>query len=299
MENNLIYKDNKLITALYSLSLSEQQLLLLLISKIKSDEIMFQKYTISIDEYSETFNIKLKKARHQLLNFTEKFNKTLKIKDNETTEKTEIKWLSMIEYDFEENQMSVEFSTDINLYLSSLKNKFTKYRLINIINLQSKYAIRLYELLAKQQNKTDKTFKISVTELKELLNVETKYKSFSHFHDKIIKPAIIQINEHSNFIVEYNTLKKSRSITSIKFKFNIKKTKKVSKKISNEDKELNSKLELTDDEYHIIETKKYKRKLNQEFINMDLDKKAEQIHLMYISKTRFLQNPGEPIPRLL
>jgi plasmid replication initiation protein len=89
----------------------------------------------------------------------------------------------------------------------------------------------LYELLAKHQFQEIKEINISVSDLKTMLLVENKYKLFGHFHDRVIKPAVEQINKHSNFIADYELIKKSRSFSDIKFKFKLKKTlKKISDK---------------------------------------------------------------------
>jgi plasmid replication initiation protein len=85
MKNNLIYKNNRLITATYALTLSEQRLILGCISKIKSDESMLRKsngknislsknyeeYELSVNEYSETFGLSRKEAYNELLRISE------------------------------------------------------------------------------------------------------------------------------------------------------------------------------------------------------------------------------------
>ena len=43
--------------------------------------------------------------------------------------------------------VNIRFATDIYPYLSELEKNFTKYRLANIVQLTSVYAVRLYELL--------------------------------------------------------------------------------------------------------------------------------------------------------
>jgi plasmid replication initiation protein len=43
---------------------------------------------------------------------------------------------------------------------------------------------------------------------KDLSPLLYKYKLFGHFHARVIKPAVEQINKHSNFIADYELIKK-------------------------------------------------------------------------------------------
>lgn len=245
MKNNLIYKDNRLITATYALTLSEQRLILGCISKIKSDESMLRKsngknislsknyeeYELSVNEYSETFGLSRKEAYNELLRISDKlYHRDLKIK-NKNGSITKTRWISSITYNPDDAVISIEFAPKIVPYLTLLEREFTKYRLEHVSNMTSLYAIRLYELLAKHQFQEIKEINISVSDLKTMLLVENKYKLFGHFHDRVIKPAVEQINKHSNFIADYELIKKSRSFSDIKIKFKLKKPlKKISDK---------------------------------------------------------------------
>ncbi len=42
---------------------------------------------------------------------------------------------------------------------------------------------------------------------------------FGHFTSRVLKPAIEQINQYSNFDVEYLFIKRNRKVESIHFKF--------------------------------------------------------------------------------
>ena len=56
------------------------------------------------------------------------------------------RFVQSVIFDPEAGAVNIRFATDIYPYLVNSKN-FTKYRLANIVQLTSVYAVRLYELL--------------------------------------------------------------------------------------------------------------------------------------------------------
>jgi plasmid replication initiation protein len=67
---------------------------------------------------------------------------------------------------------------------------------------------------------------IEVSELKEMLQLEGRYKRFNNFLERVIKPAIEDINMHSNLLVTYGIRKRGRTISHIQFKFDVKQEQK-------------------------------------------------------------------------
>lgn len=56
------------------------------------------------------------------------------------------------------------------------------------------------------------------------MDCQNKHKGFKELKKKVIEPSILQINEYTNLIVEYTTVKSGRTITSIIFNIKEKKT---------------------------------------------------------------------------
>ena len=102
--------------------------------------------------------------------------------------------------------VSMRLSKDVEPYLIGLRKCYTQYRLRNIVDFSSFYAIRLYELLIHQMNLLDyngnETFSYTVDELRELLFCETKFTRFADFRRKVLNVAVREINEKSDIHVE-------------------------------------------------------------------------------------------------
>ena len=61
-------------------------------------------------------------------------------------------------------------------------------------------------------------FTVSIDELKKRIDAE-KYTKISHFKDRVLEPAIEEIDNMTDLEVEYNYIKTGRQITHIVFSF--------------------------------------------------------------------------------
>lgn len=94
-----------------------------------------------------------------------------------------------------------------------------QYEIEQIKGLQSRYAIRLYELLIKWRSK-GKTDEISMSALRNCFGLlDSEYIRMHHFKSRVLDLAIEQINQHTDITAEYEQHKQGRTITSFTFKF--------------------------------------------------------------------------------
>ncbi|AUZ86161.1 replication initiation protein [Methylophaga nitratireducenticrescens] len=61
--------------------------------------------------------------------------------------------------------------------------------------------------------------KKSVEELKRSFGALDKYKKWSEFERRVIKPAVKSLNEHTSYDVEYETVKDGRPVVAVIFYF--------------------------------------------------------------------------------
>jgi len=87
----------------------------------------------------------------------------------------------------------------------------------DVIRFKSPYSIRVYELL--MQFKITKDRKISLSDFRSFLKLEAKYSTFRDLNKWVIKPALKEINEHSNLVASCMFIKKGRLITTLQFDF--------------------------------------------------------------------------------
>ena len=232
MKKLTIYKDNKLINANYKLSLSEQRLILSCIGQLKSNESLTSDMwvEVSVSDYAKSFNIDNKRAylelraiekklfeRYVFIN-AEALPKEMRHNFN-AKHKIKTRWVSHVAYNAEEQKIAIGFAPLIIPYLSQLQKEFTKYKVEHIAKMSSIYAIRIYEILAQHQFKDKKEITISLADLREKLQIEDKYALFGHFTSRVLVPAEKQINQYSNFTMQYDLIKKGRKVNAIRFKF--------------------------------------------------------------------------------
>jgi Initiator Replication protein len=99
--------------------------------------------------------------------------------------------------------------------------RFARIRTHFVIGLSGKHTITIYEILEAFANKKDPSFKVSVSEFRQWLNLsETQYSDWKNLKTWVIRPALEQINkdpEGAGFTVDFQTIKHGREITHLHF----------------------------------------------------------------------------------
>ena len=208
-QRNKIDKHYQLITARYKLSVVEQKLVLSIISLIRPTDSDFMHYQIPISQ----FEFLADNNNHQRL---KKYCKDIMSKPLEVNENGEwllFNWFSHIRYKKEMLECSV--SPELKPYLLKLQENFKSYDLKYILEMQSEYSIRIYELLKKSEKMG--YLEISLTELQDLLQVPDSFKRYDNFKRKVLQVAGIEIAKYSDIYFEFQEIKPSRKVEKIKF----------------------------------------------------------------------------------
>ena len=108
------------------------------------------------------------------------------------------RFVQSVIFDPEAGAVNIRFATDIYPYLSELEKNFTKYRLANIVQLTSVYAVRLYELLICWLGQGLHNKEFDIDDFRRLMGVDDKYSQFGQLKDRVITPALEQINEFTD-----------------------------------------------------------------------------------------------------
>ena len=94
-----------------------------------------------------------------------------------------------------------------------------------IKQLENKHSISLYEILKDYVNLKNITFKIE--EFKKAIDLqEIQYSRFNNFRDRVLTPAIEEINSKTDLKVSYEKISQGRKVTHLKFFISEKKAKK-------------------------------------------------------------------------
>ncbi len=101
-------------------------------------------------------------------------------------------------------------------FLLRLKERFTTYKLNNVMKLRSIYSIRIYELLKQYQSIGKRT--ITIESLRKMLGIEPdEYKTYNNLKRKVIMVAHKEVNEKTDICFDYKEIKLSRKVNEIEF----------------------------------------------------------------------------------
>lgn len=229
----LIAKDNKLISASYSLGIPEQRLIFLAIIEAREQKQLIDArgvLQIRAKSYQEQFKVEKHTSYDALKSATSGlFDAHFEYEDiHEKTGKLArhvLRWVQKISYIDAAGMVELQFTDAVIPLITRLSEQYTEYELKQVSELQSEYSIRLYELMM-QWKAIGKTNRISVDDLRRKLGVEPEqYKKMNNFKARVLDHAVNQINEHTDIQAEYDQHKDGRTIAGFTFKFKVKKNK--------------------------------------------------------------------------
>lgn len=223
----IVRQANDLIESLYKLpTISEERIIRLLISQIKPNDEDFKTYRIRVEDFAEIFGIKETSGRlyEQVDKATEALTKrSLNIRMGKSY--LHVNWLSSALYVHGSGYVDLRFDPYLKPFLLHLNGYYTKYKIIQIAHFQSRYSIRIYELLKMETFKTPAggIFKklFDYIELRSMLGIEeTEYSRVADFKKNVIDIAIKEINTRSDlFIIKIVPVKSGKKISYWEFHF--------------------------------------------------------------------------------
>ena len=123
-----------------------------------------------------------------------------------------VKWFSYINF----HNGYIEYSFDNRLinYIVQLNANNRQYYLSNVLSLNSRYSIHIYELLNQLRDKRGR--EIFIDDFREILNIPESY-NITNIQNKVLELAKVELSEKTDLSFEYNLIKECRKITKIKF----------------------------------------------------------------------------------
>lgn len=214
-ENFWVNKSNYLVNAVCRLGELEQKIISVMISEIQPIDKDFKDYKFEITEFMDLLGIKDKGTYEDIKEIVKGLMTKVLCPENAT--KTEIfHWISYYKHEKGSGQITIRIAPELKPYLLELK-KFTAYQLKNILPMNSKYAIRIYEIIKSNQYKRKKIFTIDVDRIKEILDIQEEYSKYNDFKRKVILTAQKEINTKSDILFEFEEIKRGKKVNSIKF----------------------------------------------------------------------------------
>ncbi len=220
-------KGNPLINASFDITAIQFKILLHMISKVDMSLEDFQPITIQISEFQKFANINTKAIYEVIEVQAEKLkNKSIFYEDEEVRISTNL--LSSWKYHKKKGCYTFRFDPELKPFLLDLKENFTVYDIRNIIQLNSAYAIRFFELCKQFENLG--RFEMQVNEIKHLFKIEDKYKNYYDFKKNVIEQARKELKSYSELYFDIDKeVKEGRKVASLRFKI-VKNKKKFERK---------------------------------------------------------------------
>jgi plasmid replication initiation protein len=132
-------------------------------------------------------------------------------------------WLTFGSYKHGTGHIELRFDKELKPYLLGLQGYYTEYKLEKVVNFRSGYAMRLFELLKKEEFKKGANgyFKRSFEydELREFLGINKKeYEYFKDFRVRVIDSSVKEINANPDIaILQVDYPKTGRKVSHIVF----------------------------------------------------------------------------------
>ncbi len=223
--NNLVVQSNELIEAPFTNHMTEreQKVFAFLVSETKKADIELFKNNqnkiieISVKELSDILKTDIDSLYRDMEHLADTMiHKKLKLKRIDSNGNVSFEIINIINFiKYDNGNLTIKINSDILYFLIELKEKFTAFRLENILRLGSSYAIKIYQLLKQYEPLYTRTF--SIDELREILAIEDAYKLYSDFKRKVLEVSKKHINLHTDIQIEYEEIKLGRKVHKIIF----------------------------------------------------------------------------------
>ena len=219
----VVSKHNDLVGASYKLSVAEQRLILLAISKLDSRKPMpTDGIVVTAEDFMGRYTVSKTDAYNQLQHAAKSlFNaKITSIGGTGRGQKVhDVRWVERCSYVKGEARVELLFSTTIKPYLSKLIGHYTSYDLWRVSSIESAYSFRLFEML--MQFKAQGWLYITIDELRHRLQLGEAYDKFSNLRSRVIDMAVRELKAKCSMEVEYEVVKEGKKVVAIKFNFRL------------------------------------------------------------------------------
>ncbi|HFU76082.1 MAG TPA: RepB family plasmid replication initiator protein [Arcobacter sp.] len=234
MANDLIVKDNRLIQAKYNLTKTQIKFIAFMASHIKKDDIDFFTYSIKLNDILARLDIDRTNWKQLGRTLQDLITKVILIQNGDDIMEA-ISFLSYFKITAKDDLVEYRFDKAMKPFLLQLKSNFTKLSLEKIMNFDSQYSIRMYEIIEQKANVLDKyknkhliSFEMDLQEIKEILTgeyniklakvvIKKSYHSYGNFKKRVLDFAYKELKEKGDYYFEYEPIKTGRTYTSIKF----------------------------------------------------------------------------------
>lgn len=211
---------NDIVKGKQDMTLQEARIIRLLITQVVKEDKDLKTYVCTVKDFAKFLNISSSNIYRDIRSICDSLlQKVVRVGTGNPKDPWEIfQWVQLAKYDGQ--NIKLMLSEQIKPYVIELDKYFTQYKLLNILAMDSYYAIRFYELLKCEEGLTrgnKEYLEFTIEELRKFFDCENKLVRISQFKEKVIEIAVREINQKTDIFVEYEEKKVGRSIYSMKF----------------------------------------------------------------------------------
>lgn len=228
-DDRWVTMSNALTRAGHGLTLAEKRIVASAIAKLDSRKAAapgdLPITTVSAAEYAETFSVDPTTAYEQLASAARTlydrsisfFEPSYKRQSKELA-KVQMRWVGQVKYHSGEGWVELHWWPRLVPHLLGLKKSFTTYQLKQAHALRSIYSWRLLELLMRFE-KTGKA-EYSIEDFAAAMDATEKQKQdFAAIRRKMIEPAVKELVEKDNWLIDWKPVKAGRRVKAVRFDF--------------------------------------------------------------------------------
>lgn len=185
---------------------------------IQMDDSDFKEYEISVSDFMKSLNIS-DTNKEQVIKLCRRLVRQVFEIEQKGGDWLAYTIFSKMHYKHKDQKIIMSFNKEFRPFLLELK-QFTKIQQVKYIkSFESKYTIRIYALLKDYRKMSQRDFNIET--LNKILELPKSYENYKNFYDKVLKPAITEINAKSDLWVSEPEIigKRGKKITNFRLYF--------------------------------------------------------------------------------
>lgn len=223
-ESLRVVTSNDLINAedVAKLSLNARKLFYVAVSQCRKRDKEFYAFEISPTELAEMWGVK----RQDIYMMAKKICKELmKVTLELPNKKKGFKLRHVFELcDYDDDKM-VQFKlhTEMTDLLLGLKRDFSKPLVWDFMRMRSPYSMAIWHLMQREMHSFKPMmtapieFDISLEELRKVTGTEDKLKKLSHFQERVLDKALVEIKRNCWVDITYTHIKQGRTVVGFRF----------------------------------------------------------------------------------
>ena len=221
-QSNFLIRESKL----YDLTQRQHKIVSYLISQIKPWDEDFKEYHFLRPDFCRVCGITVDSGKNysdlwdDLQDIAEIVIRDVRLPDGR---RTILRWIEKPYMDPKTNEIIIRMDPELKMFLLQLHGHYTEYELFYILHFRSKYSIRMYQLLKEsdyhelEHERQLYRQRWTVDELRRLLCAE-KYPAYKNLHQRVLTPAIKEINEFSDKIIDHvDEIRRGRRVLALDF----------------------------------------------------------------------------------